>query len=280
VSVRKKGAEKFGTKVEIKNINSFRFIEKAIEYEIMRQIDCLETGEKVVQETRLYDPDKNRTFSMRSKEEAHDYRYFPDPDLLSVEVDEEWISRVKKDLPELPLARAERFINAYKLPEYDAFVLTQEKDLADYYEEVAKVGKNPKAASNWVMTELMRELNDSKKEVGQSPISAQQLGEMIALIDGGTISGKIAKTVFAEMWSTGKDPAAIVKEKGLTQITDSSAIEKIIDDVITANPAEVEAYRGGKEKLFGFFVGQAMKASKGQASPEALNALLKKKLAK
>ncbi len=278
VSVRKRGESKLGIKVEIKNINSFRFIEKAIEYEIHRQIDCAETGEKIHQETRLYDPDKNRTFAMRSKEEAHDYRYFPDPDLLSVEIDDALIARIKSGLPELPLARAQRFVDAYKLPEYDAFVLTQERELADYFEEVAKVSKNPKGASNWVMTDLMRELNESKKEVRQSPIPAGYLGRMIALIDKGTISGKIAKTVFAEMWSTGNDPEDIVKEKGLTQITDTSAIEKMIDEVLAANPAEVEAYRGGKEKLFGFFVGQAMKASKGQASPEMLNGLLKKKL--
>lgn len=278
VSVRKRGTTKFGTKVEIKNINSFRFIEKAIEYEIHRQIDCLETGEKILQETRLYDPDKNRTFAMRSKEEAHDYRYFPDPDLLPVDLDDEWIEKVKKDLPELPLARAQRFIDSYKLPEYDAFVLTQERELADYFEEAARVAKNPKAASNWVMTDLMRELNDSKKDVTQSPIAPGYLGRMIAMIDNGTISGKIAKTVFAEMWSTGRDPEAIVKEKGLTQITDTSAIEKMIDEVLAANPTEVEAYRGGKEKLFGFFVGQAMKASKGQASPDVVNGILKKKL--
>lgn len=278
VSVRKIGAEKFGTKVEIKNINSFRFIEKAIEYEIHRQIDCVETGEPIYQETRLYDPDKNRTFSMRSKEEAQDYRYFPDPDLLPLEVDDAWINSVKSDLPELPLARAERFMNAYKLPEYDSLILTQEKELADYFEKVAEIGKNPKAASNWVMTDLLRELNDSKKEVTDSPISAENLGKMIALIDNGTISGKIAKTVFAEMWTSGKDPETIVKEKGLTQITDTSAIEKIIDEVLAANPTEVEAYRGGKEKLFGFFVGQAMKATKGQASPDVVNGLLKKKL--
>lgn len=278
VSVRRKGESKFGTKVEIKNINSFRFIEKAIEYEIHRQIDCVQTGEPIVQETRLYDPDKNRTFTMRTKEEAHDYRYFPDPDLLSVEVDDAWINRVRGELPELPLARAERFVKDYKIPEYDALILTQEKPLADYYEKVALSSQNPKVASNWVMTELLRELNESRKEVTESPISADQLGQMIVLIDKGTISGKIAKTVFAEMWSTGKDPETIVKEKGLTQITDTSAIEKMIDEVIAANPAEVEAYRGGKEKLFGFFVGQAMKASKGQASPEVVNKLLKEKL--
>ena len=278
VSVRKAGTTKLGTKVEIKNINSFRFIEKAIEYEIHRQIDCCETGEPILQETRLYDADKNRTFSMRSKEDAHDYRYFPEPDLLPVVVDDVWINRVKATLPELPLARAERFMAIYKLPEYDALILTQERDLADFFENVAEVSKNPKAASNWVMTDFMRELNDSKKDVSTSPISAERLGQMIALIDNGTISGKIAKTVFAEMWSSGKDAESIVKEKGLTQITDSSALEKIIDAVLAANPAEVEAYRGGKEKLFAFFVGQTMKATKGQASPEMVNGLLKAKL--
>ena len=280
VSVRKRGVEKLGTKVEIKNINSFRFIEKAIEYEIQRQIDCVETGEKIHQETRLYDPDKNRTFSMRMKEEAHDYRYYPDPDLLPLVIEDSYIQSLKKTLPELPLARADRFMNDYKLPEYDALVLTQERELADYFERVAEVSKNPKAASNWVMTDLMRDLNDNKKEVTNSPISADNLGQMVALIDNGTISGKIAKTVFAEMWSSGKAPDVIVKEKGLTQITDTSAIEKIIDEVIAKSPNEVAAYLGGKDKLFGFFVGQAMKATKGQASPEVVNELLKKKLVK
>jgi aspartyl-tRNA(Asn)/glutamyl-tRNA(Gln) amidotransferase subunit B len=278
VSVRKQGADRLGTKVEIKNINSFRFIEKAIDYEIQRQIDCVETGEKIVQETRLYDPDKNRTFSMRSKEEAHDYRYFPDPDLLALDLEDAYIENLRRELPELPLARADRFMSQHKLPEYDAFVLTQERELADYYEKAATVGKNAKAVSNWVMTELMRELNDSKKEVKDSPITSENLGRMVALIEAGTISGKIAKTVFAEMWSSGKTPEEIVKEKGLTQITDTAAIEKMIDDVISANPKEVADYRGGKEKLFGFFVGQAMKASKGQASPEVVNELLRKKL--
>ncbi len=278
VSVRKRGVEKFGTKVEIKNINSFRFIEKAIEYEIQRQIDCLETGEVISQETRLYDPDKNRTFMMRSKEEAHDYRYFPDPDLLPVEVSADYIAKLKSDLPELPIARAERFISEYKLPEYDAFVLTQEKALAEFFEKVAAVSGNPKAASNWVMTDLLRDLNENKLDVTQSPISAENLGKMISLIEKGTISGKIAKTVFAEMWKAPKDPETIVKEKGLVQITDSSAIEKIIDDVIAANSGQVAEYRAGKEKLFGFFVGQVMKLSKGQASPDAVNDLLKSKL--
>lgn len=278
VSVRRRGEQKLGTKVEIKNINSFRFIEKAIDYEIQRQIDCLEGGETIYQETRLYDPDKNRTFTMRSKEEAHDYRYFPDPDLLPLDLDEAFVSKIREGLPELPLARADRFMNEHLLPEYDAFMLTQEKNLADYFEDVVRIGKNPKAAANWVMSELMRELNDSKTEVAKSPVPARALGQLIALIDSGAISGKIAKTVFGEMWATGRDPETIVNEKGLTQITDSSAIEKIVDATILANPAEVEQYRSGKEKVFGFFVGQVMKASKGQASPEVVNEVLKRKL--
>jgi aspartyl-tRNA(Asn)/glutamyl-tRNA(Gln) amidotransferase subunit B len=278
VSVRKRGDPKFGTRVEIKNINSFRFVEKAIEYEILRQIDAVESGEKIRQETRLYDPDKNRTFAMRSKEEAHDYRYFPDPDLLPLVLTQPEIEAMRSKLPEMPLARAARFQSEYKLPEYDSQVLTAEKDLADYFEKVVRASGNAKAASNWVMTELLRELNDSKKTVNQSPISAERLGEMIALIDKGTISGKIAKTVFAEMWTSGKAPDVIVKEKGLVQITDTSAIEKSIDEVLAANPKELADYRGGKEKLFGFFVGQVMKATKGQASPDMVNQLLKAKL--
>ncbi len=285
VSVRKKGETTLRTRVEIKNINSFRFVEKAVEYEILRQIDCYETGEKIVQETRLYDPDKNRTFAMRSKEEAHDYRYFPDPDLLPLEIEDSYINAIRATLPELPLKRAERFQQQYKIPEYDSLVLTQEIELANYYEDVVKcagAGKdaavNAKAASNWVMTDLMRELNESKKTVQNSPISSANLGKMIALIDKGTISGKIAKQVFSEMWASGKEPEVIVKEKGLVQITDSSAIEKAIDEVIAASPNETAAYRGGKDKLFGFFVGQVMKATKGQASPDLVNQLLKKKL--
>ena len=278
VSVRKRGVEKFGTKVEIKNINSFRFIEKAIEYEIQRQIDCLEGGEAIRQETRLYDPDKNRTFAMRSKEEAHDYRYFPDPDLLPCMIDEAWIERSRASLPELPIARVRRFVGEYGIPEYDALILTQERELADFFEKAVETSRNPKAASNWMMTDLLRDLNENKLDVAQSPISAENLGQLIALIDKGTISGKIAKQVFAEMWSSRKDPETIVKEKGLTQITDSSAIEKVIDELIAANAGQVEQYRAGKDKLFGFFVGQAMKATKGQASPEMVNEMLKAKL--
>ena len=278
VSVKKKGATKLGTKVEIKNINSFRFIEKAIEYEIHRQIDCVETGEPIYQETRLYDPDKNRTFSMRSKEDAHDYRYFPDPDLLTIQIDDAYIAKIRAALPELPLARAQRYISELGLSEYDALALTQEREIADYFEAVAKQCQNAKAAANWVMSELMRELNDSKTEITASPISPESLAKLIALVDKGTISGKIAKTVFAEMWASPKDPEIIVKEKGLMQITDTAAIEAMIDQVISAHPNETEQYRAGKEKVFGFFVGQAMKASKGQASPELVNTLLKKKL--
>jgi len=277
VSVRKKGEKKFGTKVELKNINSFRFVEKAIEYEIQRQIECNESNEPIVQETRLYDSTKNRTFSMRSKEDAHDYRYFPDPDLLPVRIDKSLLAKVKNELPELPLARAQRF-QTLGLPAYDSFVLTAEKDLADYFEKVATVSKNAKAASNWVMTELLRELNEAKLEVSKSPIKAEHLGEMIVMIDAKEISGKMAKEVFSEMWKTAKTPKEIVKSKGMAQITDTSAIEKIVDDVLAQSAQAVADYRGGKTKLFGFFVGQVMKASKGQANPDMVNEILKKKL--
>jgi aspartyl-tRNA(Asn)/glutamyl-tRNA(Gln) amidotransferase subunit B len=278
VSVRKKGEQKFGTKVELKNINSFRFVEKAIEYEIHRQIDCLETGEKITQETRLYDPTKNRTFTMRTKEDAHDYRYFPDPDQLPVIVHQAWLAKLKSELPELPLARAQRFQTEYQIPMYDAFVLTTEKALAEYFEEVAKLGKNPKAASNWIMTDLLRDLNEAKLEVEKSPVAASDLAHLISMIDSKEISGKMAKDVFSEMFKTSKDPHSIVKSKGMSQISDSSAIEKIVMDVLAANSTAVEDYRGGKIKLFGFFVGQIMKASKGQANPELVNQVLQAKL--
>lgn len=278
VSVRKRGAEKFGTKVELKNINSFRFIEKAIQYEIERQIDCLETGEKIVQETRLYDPDKNRTFSMRSKEEAHDYRYFPEPDLLPAHFDPNWVEQIKATLPELPLARADRFQSEYGLPKYDANVLTSAKAMADYFEEVVKKCGNAKSSSNWVMGDLAAKLNESKIEISKSPISASQLGELITLIDKGTISGRIAKDVFVEMFEHGGSASDIVAKKGLVQITDTKALEKMIEEVIVANPKQVEEYRGGRDKLFGFFVGQVMKLSKGQASPELVNKVLIEKL--
>lgn len=278
VSIRRKGDTKLGTKVELKNINSFRFIEKAIEYEIFRQIDCHETGEKIVQETRLYDSTKNRTYSMRTKEDSHDYRYFPCPDLLPVVLEESWLAKMKSELPELPLARAQRFQSEYQVPAADSFVLTTEKSLADYFEETAKKSKNPKAAANWIMTELMRELNDAKLDVEKSPVSSSALAELVAMIDAKTISGKMAKDVFLDMWKTSKSPAEIVKSKGMSQITDSSAIEKIVDEVLAANAANVAEYRAGKTKLLGFFVGAVMKASKGQANPDMVNQILTEKL--
>jgi aspartyl-tRNA(Asn)/glutamyl-tRNA(Gln) amidotransferase subunit B len=278
VSVRKIGDTKLGTRTETKNVNSFRFVEKAIEFEIDRQIDAIEAGEKIIQETRLYDPDKNRTVSMRTKEDAQDYRYFPEPDLLPVMVTAEMIETFRASLPELPSARLTRFVEKLGLPEYDAGVLTAEKELADYFELVGKTCGNFKAASNWVMTDLLRELNNAQKNIVDSPIRPEQLGKLVALIEGGTISGKIGKTVFVEMWASGKDPEVVVKEKNLVQISDSSAIEKIIDEVLAANQQQVADYRGGRTKLFGFFVGAAMKASKGQANPDMVNQILTEKL--
>lgn len=280
VSVRKIGDTKLGTRTETKNVNSFRFVEKAIEYEIDRQIDLLERGEKVVQETRLWDPDKNRTFTMRTKEEAADYRYFPDPDLLPVIVTAEMIEKYRSELPELPMARAQRFMSAHGLPEPDALILTTEKELADYFEATAKVAGNPKAAANWIMTELLRELNEAQKPIAESPIKPDQLGRMIGLIESGTISGKIGKQVFLEMWQTGKEAEVVIKEKNLVQISDSGVIEKIIDQVIAANAPQVAEYRGGRTKVFGFFVGAVMKASKGQANPDLVNKILTEKLNK
>lgn len=280
VSVRKRGEKKLGTKVELKNINSFRFIEKAIQYEIDRQIDLIESGEgnKIIQETRLYDSDKNRTFSMRSKEEAQDYRYFPDPDLLPVKVDSRLIETIRGSLPELPLAREERFQKEYGLPQYDAHILTATRAMAEYFEDAAKRSKNAKSASNWIMTELMRELNSSKKDIQASPISSGDLAGLIVLIDAGTISGKIAKTVFDEMFRTGHDPETIVKERGLVQVLDSGAVEAWVDEVLAKSQSQVADYRAGKEKLFSFFVGQVMKTSKGKANPDLVNQILQKKL--
>ncbi len=278
VSVRKKGDTKFGTRAELKNINSFRFIEKAIQYEIERQIDSVEQGKKIVQETRLYDSTKNQTFSMRSKEEAHDYRYFPDPDLLPLMVEGLSIKNIKASLPELPAQKMARFQTQYGLPEYDSAILTEEREMSEYFENVVKTCSNAKVASNWIMTELLRELNESKKSIANSPVKAQQLGELIQLIENKTISGKIAKQVFEEMFKTGTNPQDIVKSQGLVQISDDSQIEKLVDEVIKNNPKQTEDYRGGRDKLFGFFVGQVMKASKGQANPDAVNKILLKKL--
>jgi aspartyl-tRNA(Asn)/glutamyl-tRNA(Gln) amidotransferase subunit B len=278
VSVRRVGAEKLGTKVEIKNVNSLRFLQKAIEYEIERQIAVLETGGKIVQETRLWSEKENKTYTMRSKEDAHDYRYFPEPDLPPLEVSEAWIERLRVDLPELPEDRRQRFMREYDMNADEAFTLTGQRELAAYFEEAAKTANNPRAAANWIMSELLRELKHAGIEIESCRIKAEDLGALIRLIDDKTISGKIAKDVFAEMFATGKAPAEIVKEKGLVQITDAAAIEKIVDEVIAANPGEAKQYRSGKTALLGFFVGKVLKASGGKANPQAVNEILKKKL--
>jgi aspartyl-tRNA(Asn)/glutamyl-tRNA(Gln) amidotransferase subunit B len=285
VSVRPRGREKFGTRAEIKNLNSFRFVEKAINYEVARQIELLESGGTVVQETRLYDSDKDETRSMRSKEEANDYRYFPDPDLLPVLIDEAFIDAVRATLPELPDEKAARFARGLGLSAYDAGVLSASRELGAYFEAVAAPTPatpashaHAKLAANWVMGELSSALNRDNVEIKESRVSPEQLSGLLARIVDQTISGKIAKEVFEAMWSEGKSADAIIEAKGLKQITDSGAIEGVIDAVIAANPKQLADYRSGKDKLFGFFVGQVMKATEGKANPAQLNELLKRKL--
>jgi aspartyl-tRNA(Asn)/glutamyl-tRNA(Gln) amidotransferase subunit B len=279
VSVRPAGADKFGTRCEIKNLNSFRFIEKAINYEVARQIEVIEGGGTIRQETRLYDPDKGETRALRSKEEANDYRYFPDPDLLPVALDEAFIESVRTTLPELPDEKAARYMQQFNLSLYDAGVLTASREMGDYYEAVvAAVPGHEKLAANWVMGELSGALNKDGIEVAQSRIDARRLAGLLARIADATISGKIAKEVFEQMWLEGQDADAIIESKGLRQITDMSAIEKTIDDVMAANPKQLADYRSGKDKLFGFFVGQVMKMTGGKANPAQVNELLKKKL--
>ena len=279
ISVRPKGQTELGTRAELKNLNSFRFVERAIDYEVERQIAVIESGGKVVQETRLYDADKGETRSMRAKEEANDYRYFPDPDLLPVVVEPEFLEAVRKTLPELPDEKKERFIEQYGLSAYGASVLTASRELAGYYEQVVEtVGGEPKLCANWVMGELTGALNREGKEIAETPVTAALLGGMLRRICDNTISGKIAKDVFEAMWAGEGDADAVIEKKGLKQITDTGAIEGIIDQVIADNPGQVEQYRGGKEKLFGFFVGQVMKATKGKANPQQVNELLKAKL--
>ncbi len=278
VSVRPKGEAAFGTRTELKNLNSFKFVEKALAYEIDRQVERIKDGAEVVQETRLWDTAKNLTVSMRGKEEAHDYRYFPDPDLIPLVIDADWIEAVRQRLPELPDQRRTRFVEQYGLPEYDADVLTAGRDFADYFEDCAGRVKNYKLVSNWMMGELMGLLNAGGKTISESPIAPEQLAEMIQLIDDGVITGKIAKTVFDEMAKSGKAPKTVVEEKGLVQVSDTSEIEGIVDQVLEANPDEVEKYKGGKKKLMGFFVGQVMKETKGKANPQVVNEVLKKKL--
>ena len=276
VSIMPMGSKTFGTRTELKNLNSFKNVEKAILYEISRQKEILMEGGEIVLETRLWDAAKNRTTSMRSKEEAHDYRYFPDPDLLPLVIDDDWITSVKKSLPELPEIKNKRFIKQYGLPPYDAAFLTSDRDLADFFEKCVKTFPDPKQVSNWVMGALSALLNAQGKTISQSPISSENLAGLLGLIDKGIISGKIAKTVFEEMAQSGKTPEEVVEEKGLVQVTDVSAIEKVVYDVLARSQAEVEAYKNGKTKLLGYFVGQVMKETRGKANPKIVNDLLKK----
>ena len=283
VSVRPKGQAELGTRAELKNINSFKFVERAINIEVERQIDIIEDGGAVVQETRLYDPDKNETRSMRSKEEANDYRYFPDPDLLPIEITDEFLESVRKDLPELPDVKFERFVKEYDLTDYDAGVLTASRATADYFEDVAKACGEPKLSANWIAGELSSHLNANDLSIDESPVNSDMLTGLIKRIADNTISGKIAKQVFDALWQKegGEHQNAadkIIDSKGLKQITDSGAIETIIDEIIANNTAQVEQYRSGKEQVFGFFVGQVMKASQGKANPAQVNQLLKDKL--
>lgn len=282
VSVRPKGQTEFGTRCELKNINSFRFIERAINTEMQRQIELIEDGGKVVQETRLYDPNKDETRSMRSKEEANDYRYFPDPDLLPVVIEPSFVEQVRSELPELPQQKRERFQSEFGLSAYDASVLSASREMADYFEQVQRTCGDAKLAANWVMGELSSLLNKSDIEIDQSPVSAEQLGGMILRIKDNTISGKIAKMVFEAMANGEGDADQIIEARGLKQVTDTGAIEAMLDEVLAANAAQVEQYRASDEakrgKMFGFFVGQAMKASRGKANPQQVNQLLKQKL--
>jgi len=278
VSIRPVGQKEFGTRAELKNLNSFKFIQKAIEYEVDRQTKLLDQGDTVKQETRLYDADRNETFPMRSKEEAHDYRYFPDPDLVPIMIDEAWVEELRKTIPELPEQKRERFVKNYKIPEYDAGVLTSSKPLADYFEQCTALFPQPKTISNWMMGDLLRELKKAGRNIVDCPVSPSALVDLLKLIESGTISGNIAKGIFEEMYQTQKSAGSIVDEKGLKQITDSSAIEKIVAEVLQANPSQVEEFKGGKEKVLGFLVGQVMKASKGKANPAMVNKLLKKKM--
>ncbi|HLV89215.1 MAG TPA: Asp-tRNA(Asn)/Glu-tRNA(Gln) amidotransferase subunit GatB [Candidatus Sulfotelmatobacter sp.] len=279
VSVRPRGQKEFGTKTEIKNVNSFRFIREAIEYEIGRQIEVIESGGKISQETRLYNSNEGRTYGMRSKEQAHDYRYFPEPDLLPLVVDEKWKAEIARTLPELPEARRVRMVNDYGITEYDAQVLTSSKTLADQFEEAARVAKNPKRVANLVQAELMGRLKANSLSIEHSPISMRGVAMSADLVEAGTISGKMVKDLYDLSFERGKDFPAVYEEEGRPQqSTDTSALEKIIDEIIAANPKQLEQYRGGKKTMLGFFVGQVMKASKGQASPQLVNELLAKKL--
>jgi aspartyl-tRNA(Asn)/glutamyl-tRNA(Gln) amidotransferase subunit B len=278
VSLRPMGAREYGTKVEIKNLNSFRNVQRALEYEVIRQTKALDTGEKLPQETRLWDANRGVTRSMRSKEYAHDYRYFSEPDLVPLTTTREGVEAIRRTLPELPEARMQRFVAEYGIPEYDAGVLTSSKALADYYEACLKRYPKPKVVSNWIMVELLRALNRDGIEVEQSRVTPENLAELFKLIDDGTISGTMAKSVFDAMYETGKPAAEIVQEKGLRQISDENALGAAIEQVLTDNPKEVDEFRAGREKLLSFFMGQVMKATQGKANPQAVNKLLREKL--
>jgi aspartyl-tRNA(Asn)/glutamyl-tRNA(Gln) amidotransferase subunit B len=278
ISLRPVGSETLGVKTELKNMNSFRNVQRALEFEMRRQQALLERGDKIFQETRLWDNDRCVTVSMRGKEEAHDYRYFPDPDLVPLAIDAEWIERLQQRLPELPDAKRQRFAEDYQLPPYDAQVLTSSRDLADYFETAVEKFPEPKVVSNWMMTELMRELKRDEKDISICPVPPDNLAELLELMKAGVISGKIAKTVFEQMYASGSSAKTIVEEKGLLQVTDASAIESVIEEVLQANPSEVEQYRAGKQKLLGYFVGEVMKKTRGKANPQLVNEILRAKL--
>ena len=278
LSLRPVGQREFGTKVELKNINSFKYVKDAVEYEIKRQTKVLNEGGKIYQETRLWNIDRGETAVMRSKEEAHDYRYFPDPDLVPLQLNENWIEGFRSSLPELPAVRTRRFITEYGLPEYDAGVITTSKDMADYFESCLKLFKDPKTVSNWVMGELTRELNNSGTDIAVSPVSPDRLVDLLTMVDKEVISLKVAREIFPELYRSGKTPQQIVQEKGLTQVSDEGALRKIIDEVLSKNPVQVGQFKEGKQQVLGFLVGQVMKASGGKANPGKVNELLKNKL--
>jgi aspartyl-tRNA(Asn)/glutamyl-tRNA(Gln) amidotransferase subunit B len=276
--VRPRGAEKLGTKAEVKNLNSFRFLKMALDYEIQRQIALIESGGTVAQETRLYNPNTGETVGMRSKEHAHDYRYFPEPDLLPLKISTEWKARIAGAMPELPPSRRKRFVEGYGLREYDAQVLTFSRPLADYFERAVKASGDARTAANWVMGDLAGALNTAGREIADSPVSAEQLGELIALIGKGEISGKLAKEIFPKMFESGQGASEIIEREGLRQISDTGALIQVVDEVIAVNPKQVEQYRSGKTAVLGFLVGAVMKATKGQANPAMVNQLLKDRL--
>ena len=278
LSLRPAGQQELGVKVELKNINSFKFVKDAVEYEIKRQTKVLTEGGSVKQETRLWNLDRGETAVMRSKEEAHDYRYFPDPDLVPLKLEREWVDAFRADLPELPAARTRRFLDEYGLPDYDAGVLTATRDVAEYFEASVKLFPQPKTVSNWVMGELTRELNDTGMAIGASPVSPERLAALLRMVEQGTVSLKVARDIFPEMYRTGKAPEQIVQEKGLTQVSDEGALSQVIDDVLAKNPAQVAQFKQGKQQVLGFLVGQVMKSSGGKANPGKVNELLKHKL--